>query len=68
MRWVRDFKPQKNHGALYKKALVITLGGNLLLAVSKGIVAALSGSAAIYSDAANSASDVVYSLLMVLGL
>ena len=68
MRWVRDFKPQKNHGALYKKALIITLGGNLLLAVSKGVVAALSGSAAIYADAANSASDVVYSLLMVLGL
>ena len=68
MRWVRDFKPQKNQGALYTKAIFITLGGNLLLAISKGIVAALSGSAAIYADAANSASDVVYSLLMVLGL
>jgi cation diffusion facilitator family transporter len=47
---------------------VLTLGGNLLLAVAKGIAAWLSGSAAIYSDAANSVSDVVYSLLMVAGL
>jgi len=31
-------------------------------------VAAISGSAAIYADAANSISDVVYSLLMVVGL
>ena len=48
--------------------MAITLGGNVLLAVAKGIVAWLSGSAAIYSDAANSISDVVYSILMVLGL
>ncbi|KAF0112225.1 MAG: putative cation efflux protein [Chloroflexi bacterium] len=68
MRWVRDYKPQPDQNRLYRLALFVTLGGNLLLAVSKGIVAAISGSAAIYSDAANSISDVVYSLLMVVGL
>ena len=68
MRWVRDFEPQPDQNRLYRIALVITMGGNVLLAVSKGIVAWLSGSAAIYADAANSISDVVYSLLMVLGL
>jgi cation diffusion facilitator family transporter len=68
MRWVRDFHPQPEQNRLYRQALVITLGGNLMLAVSKGIVAAISGSAAVYADAANSISDVVYSLLMVLGL
>lgn len=68
MRWVRDYKSQKNENLLYRKALFLTLGGNLLLAISKGIVASISGSAAIYADAANSISDVVYSLLMVLGL
>jgi len=52
----------------YRLALFITLGGNLLLAVGKGIVAYLSGSAAVYADAANSVSDVIYSILMVLGL
>jgi cation diffusion facilitator family transporter len=68
MRWVRDLQPQAEQNRLYRLALVITLSGNVLLAVSKGIVAAISGSAAVYSDAANSISDVVYSLLMVLGL
>lgn len=68
MRWVRDYKPQQEQNRLYRQALLITVIGNVMLAVSKGIVAAISGSAAIYSDAANSISDVVYSLLMVLGL
>lgn len=68
MRWTRDYQPQPEHNRLYRRALVFTLGGNLLLAASKGIVAWLSGSAAIYADAANSVSDVVYSILMVLGL
>jgi len=68
MQWVRDYKPHPEQGHQYRNALVITLGGNILLAVSKGIVAKVSGSAAIYADAANSLSDVVYSILMVLGL
>ena len=68
MRWVRDYKPQKEQNRLYRNAILITLGGNILLAGSKGVVAAISGSAAIYADAANSISDVVYSLLMVAGL
>ncbi len=68
MRWVRDYTPQPDTSRLYRNALWITLGGNLLLASSKGIVAAISGSVALYADAANSVSDVVYSLFMVLGL
>jgi len=68
MRWVRETKPQKEQNRLYRNAILITLGGNILLAVSKAVVAAISGSAAIYADAANSISDVVYSLLMVAGL
>lgn len=68
MRWVRDYKPQPDQNKLYRTALWITIGGNVLLASSKAIVAWLSGSAAIYADAANSISDVVYSILMVVGL
>ncbi len=68
MRWVRDFEPQPEQNKLYQRALAITLIGNLILAAGKGVVAWLSGSAAVYSDAANSVSDVIYSILMVLGL
>ena len=68
MRWVREFTPQPNIARLYRKAILITLIGNILLAVAKAFVAYYSGSAALYSDAANSVSDVIYSLLMVFGL
>jgi len=68
MRWVRDYTPKKEENRLYRTAMVITLSGNLLLATGKGLVAYVTHSAAIYADAANSISDVVYSLLMVVGL
>lgn len=68
MEWIRGFKPQPGRARLYNQALAVTIAGNILLAVGKGIVAYLSNSVAIYADAANSASDVLYSLLMVLGL
>lgn len=68
MRWVRDYNPQPDQSRLYNQALLITIIGNVLLAASKGLVAYISGSVALFADAANSASDVVYSLLMVIGL
>ena len=68
MQWICDYTPQPDRDKLYKIALWITLGGNLILAVSKGIAAYLSGSVALYADAANSISDVIYSLLLVGGL
>ncbi len=68
MRWVRDYTPQPGQGRLYTRALWITVGGNVLLAAMKAIAAYLSGSIALYADTANSISDVLYSLLMVLGL
>ncbi|MCL4559953.1 MAG: cation diffusion facilitator family transporter [Chloroflexi bacterium] len=68
MQWVREYTPQPETRRLYMRAMAITLGINILLAVSKGIVAYLSKSVAIYADAANSTSDVLYSLLLILGL
>lgn len=68
MRWVRNYTPQTGQAALYRRALWITLAGNIFLAASKGIVAYMTGSAAVFADAANSISDVAYSLMMVLGL
>ena len=60
----RDLRRQR----LYRQAIVLTIVGNLLLAVSKGVVAWISGSSAVLSDAANSFSDMLYSLFMALGL
>jgi cation diffusion facilitator family transporter len=53
---------------IYLLASAMALGGNALLLVAKGLVASRTGSSAIYADAANSASDVAYSLLMGLAL
>ena len=53
---------------LYRRAILITLVGNTFLAAVKGSVAWLSGSSAVLSDAANSLSDMFYSLLLAAGL
>jgi cation diffusion facilitator family transporter len=68
MQWVRDFQPDPEKSRIFKIALLITLIGNLILAVGKGIVSYISGSIAIYADTANSVSDVIYSLALVLGM
>jgi cation diffusion facilitator family transporter len=68
MQWIRNYTPQPGRKELYTQALLITVLGNILLASSKAVAAYLSGSVALYADAANSISDVLYSLLMVLGL
>lgn len=68
MQWIRDYRPDPNYAQLFRQALVITLTGNIALAVGKAVGALLSDSVALYADAANSASDVFYSLMMVLGL
>lgn len=68
MQWVRDYQPQPEFNRLYRLALIVTLGGNVFLAVAKAAAAYFSGSVALFADAANSLSDVAYSLLMVLGL
>ncbi len=63
-REVRDERRQR----LYRRAILITVIGNVLLATVKGAVAWVSGSSAVLSDAANSFSDTFYSLFMALGL
>ncbi len=68
MQWVRKQSINLEHNKLYRKAMAITLAGNIILALSKGLVAYFSGSVALYADAANSLSDVIYSLMMIWGL
>jgi len=53
---------------LYTHASLIAFAGNLALLIAKGLAARVSGSSAVYADAANSASDLIYSLFMGLGL
>ena len=65
---IREFKPDKNKGVQFRKALLVTVIGNIFLATLKGVAAYYSDSAAIYSDAINSVSDVVYSLFLIIGL
>ncbi len=68
MQWIRTHKAKPGEQALYRTALIITICGNVLLLIIKWIAAYLSGSVALFADAANSGSDVLYSFLMVLGL
>lgn len=68
MQWTRDHQPNPERNKAFQTALIITLTGNLLLAIAKGLVAYFSGSVALYADAANSVSDVIYSVAMAVGL
>ncbi|MBN1248106.1 MAG: cation transporter [Anaerolineae bacterium] len=68
MQFIREASPDPGRRRLLVRALYITILGNAVLAVGKGIVAAISGSVALYADAANSVSDLFYSLLISLGL
>ena len=65
---VRQERPDLRRQRLYRQAILIAITGNVLLAATKGGVAWLSGSSAVLSDAANSLSDTLYSLLLVVGL
>jgi cation diffusion facilitator family transporter len=68
MQWIRTHKENPEEQAQYRTALIVTISGNVVLLVSKGLASYISGSVALFADAANSASDVMYSLLMILGL
>ncbi|HPB39981.1 MAG TPA: cation transporter, partial [Flexilinea sp.] len=59
--------PEQNNRKTYQ-ALIITLAGNLILALSKLYVAHVSGSSALRADAYNSLSDVLYSVTLVIGM
>ncbi|MCU0521775.1 MAG: cation diffusion facilitator family transporter [Anaerolineae bacterium] len=68
MQLIREFRLDPERRQLMRRALWITFLGNLGLAAGKAVAARLSGSVALYADAANSISDVLYSLAIVLGL
>ncbi len=65
---VRHEPPDRLRRSLYRRAILVAVLGNIVLAAAKGLVAWVAGSSAVLSDAANSLSDTFYSLLMALGL
>lgn len=50
------------------KAMIITLAGNILLAVMKWIAAGYTASSGLRADAYNSLGDVMYSVMLVIGM
>lgn len=68
MKRVRSESTDFTRQILYKRAIILAIGANALLAIAKGLVAWFSGSSAVFSDAANSLSDTLYSVLMSFGL
>ncbi|MBN2366477.1 MAG: cation transporter [Calditrichaeota bacterium] len=68
VRRVRSEIPDTHIKRLYRKAILIAISGNILLALGKAFVAWISDSSAVFSDAANSFSDSLYSILMGIGL
>jgi cation diffusion facilitator family transporter len=68
MQWIRDHQPNPAREKAYRIALIITLAANILLVVGKGVATYITGSIALYADTANSFSDVLYSLALVIAL
>lgn len=68
MQLIRKAKEDKAITKSFRTAMAITIGGNVFLAAIKAFGAKYSGSVALYADAANSISDVIYSVLLVIGL
>lgn len=68
MQLVRNETTDHNRQRLYRHAIFIVVGANAVLALAKGLIAWMSGSSALFSDAANSLSDTLYGFLMGVGL
>lgn len=67
MRWIRESQPDSHISRQFRKAMAITLIGNILLAGIKVLAYINSDSAAIYADAINSLTDVLYSVMLLIG-
>ena len=68
IRYVRPPHIDPAQWRLYQRAIWIAVLGNVTLVLAKGAVAWLSGSTALLATAVDSASDVVYTLVMAWGL
>ena len=60
MQWTRNYRPNPERDRAYKIALIVTMIGNLILVIGKVTATYLTKSAALYSDTANSITDLIY--------
>jgi len=58
----------KDKNRVFRKVIWITFIGNFALATAKIIIAASANSSALFAEAANSISDVFYTILLIIGL
>lgn len=68
MQVIRESRPDPVKQRIYRQAMLVAIIGNILLGVGKSIAAWLTGSASLYADAANSISDILYTILVTIGL
>jgi len=68
LRKIRNENQKRGMQNLYRKAIIYSILGNIILTLIKGFIAWISGSSAVFSDAANSFSDTIYSVFMGFGL
>lgn len=68
MRVIRQATINKENTTSFRNAMVVTVVGNVFLTALKAYGARVSGSVALYADAVNSISDMIYSLLLAFGL
>jgi len=68
MQLTRDHQPNPQRERAFRTALIITLAANLILVLGKGLATYFTGSIALYADTANSISDLIYSLALVVAL
>jgi cation diffusion facilitator family transporter len=61
-------KNQEKRNRVFRNAIWITFVGNFALAAAKIIIATVSESSALFAEAANSVSDVFYTILLIIGL
>jgi cation diffusion facilitator family transporter len=62
------YSEDKKKQSVFQRAIWITLAGNVTLAAAKVIIASMTESSALFAEAANSLSDVFYTILLVIGL
>jgi cation diffusion facilitator family transporter len=68
MQLTREYQPNPQRERAYRTALTITLVANLVLVIGKGLATYFTGSIALYADTANSISDLIYSVALVVAL
>lgn len=68
MKYYADHASHQGHNRELYQALIITLVGNAVLAAGKSLAAGLTDSTALTADAYNSLSDLLYSVMLVIGL